>query len=173
MSIAESRVASFSCKAKILAVGSIVLIAMSAGPAKAEFCEEFNGIVATAGEGFAEFRGELVTGHVDPVSDTRVVWECLRALPGADRCEVEWLRQTYSYTLHWLRPDLEGHQEAFSAVRELLAGCGATERQVSKSGKSIWLVVDGQENLDVVLTYNSNRVRLSLSAVGFQNPGVQ
>lgn len=173
MSIAERRVAAFSRKSKILAVGSIVLIAMSTGPAKADFCEEFNGIVATAEEGFAEFRGELVTSHIDPVSDTRVVWECLQALPGADRCEVEWLRQTYSYTLHWLRPGLEAHQEVFAAVRELLAGCGASERQVSKSGKSIWLVVDGQENLDVVLTYNSNRVRLSLSVIGFQNPGVR
>lgn len=160
-------------RVKIVAVGLILLIAMGVDPAKADFCEEFELIVATAEDGFAEFRGELVTSHVDPVSDTRVVWECLQGLPGADRCEVEWLRQTYTYTVLWLRPDLETHKEVFAVVRELLAGCGATERQVSKSGKSIWLVVDEQEHLDIVLAYNSNRVRLSLSVVGFQNPGVQ
>lgn len=171
MAIEEPMVASLF-KAKTLKVCSILLITLNAGPAKANFCEEFDRIVATAGKGFTEFRGELVTSHVDPVSDTRVVWECLQSLPGADRCEVEWLRQSYTYTLHWLRPDLEAHEEAFAAVRELLAGCGAFEKQVSKSGKSIWLVIDGQENLDIVLTYNSNRVRLSLSVVGFQNPGV-
>jgi len=160
-------------RVKIVALGLILLIAMGIDPAKADFCEEFDGIVATAGEGFTKFRGELVTSHVDPVSDTRVVWECTQGLPGADRCEVDWLRQTYTYTVLWLRPDLEANKEAFAAVRELLAGCGATERKVSKSGKSIWLVVAGKERLDIVLAYNSNRVRLSLSVVGFQNPDVQ
>ena len=173
MSRSERMTTRIFFRVKIVALGLIFLIATSIDPAKADFCEDFELIVATAADGFAEFRGELVTSHVDPVSDTRVVWECLQGLPGADRCEVEWLRQTYTYTLLWLRLDLETHKEVFAAVRELLAGCNAMEKQVSKSGKSVWLVLDGQESLDIVLAYNSNRVRLSLSVVGFQNPGVK
>lgn len=165
--------AGISFKVKIIAFGLTLLITMGIDSARADFCEDFELIVATAEDGFAEFRGELVTSHVDPVSDTRVVWECLLGLPGADRCEVEWLRQTYTYNQMWLRPTLEAHAEVFSAIRELLAGCSAMERQVSKSGRSVWLVLDGQERLDIVLAYNSNRVRLSLSVVGFQNPGVK
>ena len=142
-------------------------------PGRAEFCQDLERIVAAAGDGFAELREELITNHVDPVSDTRVVWRCLPALPGANRCEVEWLRSTYTYQLLWLRATLEAHAETYAAVKALLVGCGVSEKQVSKSGKSTWFVLESRDDLDIVLAYNLNRVRLSISVVGFPNPGLE
>ena len=173
MSIVQSRLAGFPSGAKTVAFALMLMLAVGVSPTKADFCEDFELVVATAEEGFAEVRGDLILSHIDPISDMRVVWQCLKGLPGADRCEIEWLRQTYTYQVLWLGPNLEAQAEAFAAVRELLAGCGATEKQISKSGQSIWLVLDGQEDMDIILAYNSNRVRLSFSVIGFPNPGLE
>lgn len=150
-----------------------LLFLQQPGTLRADFCEDLDLVVASAGEGFRQVRGELVTGHVDPLSDTRVLWECGSGLPGVDRCHVEWQRQTFTYGVQWLGPNLEALEQEFEAVKELLAACGATEKQPSSSGKSIWYVIEGHEDLDIVLAYNSNRVRLSVSAIGYFNPGLQ
>ena len=130
-------------------------------------------ITDAAPVGFRDLRGEQISSHVDPVSDLRVVWQCLQGLLGANRCEVEWSRQTYTYQVLWLEANLEEHEKVFEAVEELVTGCGATVKKASKSGQSIWLTVEGQKDLDIVLTYNANRVRLSFSVIGFPNPGLQ
>ena len=149
------------------------LLAIGVGQVRADFCEYFGRISEAAPEGFRDLRGEQISNHIDPISDSRVVWECLQGLPGADRCEVEWRRQTYTYQVLWLGAELEVHEEIFEAVKELVAGCGATEKRISKSGQSIWFIVESQNDLDIVLAYNANRVRLSFSVIGFPNPGLE
>ena len=67
----------------------------------------------------------------------------------------------------------DAQEETFNAVRALLQGCGAVEKGSSKSGKSLWYRVGNRESLDIVLAYNINRVRLSISVVGFPNPGLE
>jgi hypothetical protein len=173
MSKPDSTVPVVPAVALPLAFGLMALFVMSGTPSRAEFCEDFSTIVAAAPEGFSQIRGERLSSRVDTTSDTRTVWQCSQGLPGVDRCEIEWLHQTFTYTVHWLRPTLEAHAEVFAAVRELLASCGAREKKVSSSGKSVWLVLEGREALDIVLAYNSSRVRLSLSAIGFPNPSLE
>jgi hypothetical protein len=170
MSITDPKAPRVPAGALPLALGLMAMFALGATPSRAEFCEDFDTIVAAAPEGFGEVRGERLSSQVDTTSDTRTVWQCSQGLPGVDRCEVEWSHQTYTYTVHWLRPTVEAHAEVFTAVRELLASCGAQEKKVSSSGKSVWLVLEGREALDIVLAYNSSRVRLGLSAIGFPNP---
>ncbi len=155
------------------ALAAALLSTLQPATSRADFCEDLGQVVASADEGFRQVRGELVTGHSDPLSDTRVLWECRSGLPGADRCQVEWQRQTFTYRAMWFGPDLEALQRKYEAVRELLAACGVTERQSSKTGKSLWYVIAGQDEIDIVLAFNSNRVRLSVSAIGYFNPSLQ
>jgi hypothetical protein len=162
-----------SVLAQSLAIGLMALLVVGVTASRAEFCEDFDAIVAAAPKGFSQVRGERLSSQVDTTSDTRTVWQCSQGLPGVDRCEVEWMHQTYSYTVHWLRPTGEAHAEVFTAVRELLASCGAQEKETSRSEKSVWLVLEERDTLDIVLTYNSSRVRLSVSAIGFPNPGLE
>ena len=160
-------------KTGILAIGLVGLLAVGVGRIEADFCEDFGHISAAASAGFRDLRGEQISSHIDPVNDLRVVWQCLQGLPGADRCEIEWLRQTYTYQVLWLAANLEEHERVFEAVEELVIGCGAMVKKASKSGQSIWFIVEGQEDLDIVLAYNTNRVRISISVIGFPNPGLQ
>ena len=148
----------------------LVLAASGAASPGTDFCDDFSAVVDASADGFAPLRGERLTSHVDPINDMRVVWQCLKALPGADRCQVEWARQQFVFEVLWLGPNLEAHEKTFSAVRQLVADCGAGENEVSKSGQSVWFKDPGRPDLDVVLTYNANRVRLSFSVVGFQQP---
>lgn len=160
-------------KTGILALGLVGFLAVGVGQIEADFCEDFGNVSAAASAGFEDLRGEQISNHIDPVNDLRVVWQCLEGLPGANRCEIEWLRQTYTYQVLWLEANLEEHEKVFEAVEELVIGCGAKVKKASKSGQSIWFIVEGQEDLDIVLAYNTNRVRLSFSVIGFPNPGLQ
>ena len=160
-------------KPGIVALGLVGLLVVGVGQVGADFCKDFGHISAAASVGFRDLRGEQISSHIDPVNDLRVVWHCLQGLPGANRCEIEWLRQTYTYQVLWLEANLEEHEKVFEAVEELLIGCGAKVKKASKSGQSIWFIVEGQEDLDIVLAYNTNRVRLSFSVIGFPNPGLQ
>jgi hypothetical protein len=116
-------------------------MSLAGEPLIAEFCEELAAVAAASADGFAALRGERLSSHVDPVSEMQVLWRCRHALPGADRCEVRWARQAYTYELHWLGDDLQAHEREFRVVAELL-------------------------------TYNANRVRLSFSVIGFQEPSL-
>jgi len=146
------------------------LLLVGAVPARAEFCEDLSVILDSGKEGFAAIRGELITRHEDPVSDMRMVWQCQKMLPGANTCEIDWFRQAYNYTAFWHRASLEAHAQAFAALDELLGGCGLTKKQTSKTGRSIWFKAEEAVDLDVVLAYNVNRVRLTFTASGFPNP---
>lgn len=139
-------------------------------PREPEICEDFTAIIQSSADGFEALRGEQITRHEDPVGDTRVLWQCTRMLPGANACEIEWSRQTFTYQAFWHRQNLDAHAEVFEALEELLGVCGVQPRKRSDSGKSLWLRVDDTTDLDVVLAYNINRVRLSFARIGFQNP---
>ena len=151
-------------------LGLIVLLVGGARSAPAEFCEDLEVILDSANGGFAGVRGELVSRHQDPLSDSRVVWQCSLALTGAKTCEVEWQRQAFSYNTFWHKPSEEANAEAFQALTELLSGCGLIQKDASKSGRSLWFVIENETNLDIVLAYNSRRVRLSFTTSGFPNP---
>ena len=74
-------------------------------------------IVDSARDGFTAVRGELVSRHVDPLSDTRVIWQCtLAALTGAQTCEVEWRRQAYTYNTFWHKQGEEDQCRDFSRL---------------------------------------------------------
>jgi hypothetical protein len=151
-------------------IGLIVLMIGVSSVGQADFCEDLEVILASAQDGFGEVRGDLISRHVDPLSDTRVVWQCTLALTGAETCEVEWRRQTYSYNTFWHKQSEEANAEAFAALEELLGGCGLTQKEASKSGRSLWFVSGDETNLDVILAHNDRRVRLSFTASGFPNP---
>lgn len=150
--------------------GVMVLLLVGVGAARAEFCEDLSLIVDSAPDGFATVRGDLVSRHQDPLSDTRVVWQCTLALTGAQTCEVEWLRQAYTYNTFWHKHDEEANTEVFRAVSELLEGCGLAEKQTSKSGRSALYAIEDVENLEIILARNARRVRLSFTTLGFPNP---
>ena len=151
----------------------LVLVSSLAGAAetlKADFCEDLDVVLESAEDGFVAVRGELVSNHQDPLSDTRVVWQCTHILSGARTCEVEWLHQAFSYNTYWHKQDAETNTQAFEALEELLSGCGLESRQTSKSGRSRLYGVEGETNLDITLAYNKRRVRLSFTTSGFPNP---
>lgn len=151
-------------------IGLIGVLLGGAVAAQADFCADLEVVLESAQDGFAAVRGELVSRHEDPLSDTRVLWQCAQALTGAHTCEVEWLRQTYSYSTFWHKQDEESNAEVFAALTDLLTDCGLSRKQTSKSGRSLWFVLEGESNLDVILAYNARRVRLSVSTSGFPNP---
>lgn len=146
------------------------LLVGGAGSAQADFCEDLEVILDSAEDGFAAVRGELVSRHQDALSDTRVIWQCTQALTGAHTCEVEWLRQAYTYNTFWHKQNEEANAEVFRALTELLGDCGLAQKEISKSGRSIWFVIEGETNLDIILAHNDKRVRLSFTTAGFPNP---
>ena len=152
------------------ALSLVGLLVGGSAAAQADFCDDLRVIIDAAEDGFTAVRGELVSRHVDPLSDTRVLWPCTVALTGARTCEVEWSRQAYTYNTFWHKKDEEANAEAFAALQELLEGCGLARKATSKSGRSLWLVIEGEDNLDVILAYNARRVRLSFTTSGFPNP---
>jgi hypothetical protein len=139
-------------------------------PVLGDFCEGLDAILESAETGFSAVRGDLISELQDPLGGTRVLWLCTQVLIGAKTCEVEWMRQAFSYNTYWHKQDERGNEEAFEALVELLNGCGLSAKEESKSGRSIWFVAEGQENLDVVLAYNARRVRLSMTTSGFPYP---
>jgi hypothetical protein len=140
------------------------------GVVQADFCADLDSVLESAASGFAAVKGELISDHQDALSDTRVVWQCTLALTGANTCEVEWFRQAFTYNTFWHKQTEEANAASFEALRELLLGCGLSEKETTKSGRSIWFVIEDRENLDVILTLNARRVRLSLTTSGFPNP---
>ena len=151
-------------------IGVIVFLIGLSSAGQADFCEDLEIILDSAQDGFGEVRGELISRHLDPLSDTRVIWQCTLALTGAKTCEVEWRRYSYSYNTFWHKQSEEANAEAFAALAELLDGCGLIRKQASKSGRSLWFVVEDETNLDIVLAHNDRRVRLSCTTSGFPNP---
>ncbi len=152
------------------ALGWMALLISGAGFAQADFCEDLEVLVASSSEGFSAVRGDLVSQHQDPLSDTRVVWQCTLALTGVHSCEVEWRQQAFTYNTFWHKQGVEANAGAFQAVTELLVGCGLRMKQTSKSGRSVLFESEAKPDLEVILAYNSRRVRLSLTASGFPNP---
>lgn len=151
----------------------VVLVAFLSSPvamARAEFCEDLERVLDSAADGFSEVRGDLVSEQVDPLSNTRVVWQCTLALTGAQTCEVEWHRQAYSYNTFWHKQDEGANTATFAALTELLTGCGLSQKSSTRSGRSLWFVRAGDSNLDLVLAHNGRRVRLSITTSGFANP---
>lgn len=149
-----------------------LLLFLVGGPtaARADFCEDLNVVLASAKDGFSAVRGELVSKHLDPLGDSRVVWQCTLALTGTKTCEVEWRLQAFTYNTYWHKQDEEANAETFEALTELLTGCGLAKKETSKSGRSIWYVIENEENLDAILAYTARRVRLSFTTAGFPNP---
>lgn len=154
----------------LLQLISTGLLIFLAGGAQAEFCEDLEEILTSANDGFKAVRGDLISRHQDPLSDTRVLWQCTLALTGAKTCEVEWLRQAFTYNTYWHKQGEEGNTEAFEALIELLTGCGLMQKQASKSGRSLLYESDAEPELEIVLAHNARRVRLSVTASGFPNP---
>jgi hypothetical protein len=146
------------------------LLVGGAGPSQADFCEDLGVILDSAEDRFAAVRGELVSQIEDTLSNTRILWQCTLALTGANTCEVEWLRQAYTYNTYWHKPSAEANAETFQALEELLVGCGLAKKETSKSGRSLWFVVEDETNLEIILAHNAKRVRLSFTASGFLNP---
>ena len=151
-------------------LGLTSLLVSGAGIAWADFCKDLEVVLESARDGFSAVRGDLVSRHQDPLSDTRVIWQCTQALTGAQTCEVEWLRQAFTYNTFWHKQDEQTNAATFQALTELLVGCGLMQKQTSKSGRSALYGSEGQTDLDIVLAYNSRRVRLSVTASGFPNP---
>ena len=135
-----------------------------------EICADFTAIVEGSAREFEGVRGELISQHLDPLSDTRVVWRCSRVPTGANSCEVEWTDQTLSYHAYWNRESPEETQRVFEALAELLTACGFEMRQSSKSGKSLWIVQPGDSDLDITLAHSNHRTRLTFSRLGVPAP---
>ena len=156
--------------ARVIVLVLVGLVILGSGSAHSDFCGDLATIRQSAVDGFSGARGELVSRHVDPLSDTRVVWQCALVLTGVRTCEVAWQKQAYTYNTFWHKKDEQANAETFEALQVLLDGCGLIRKGRSRSGRSIWWIVEGEDNLDITLAYNARRVRLSLSTVGFPNP---
>ena len=142
----------------------------STAEAKPEICKDFSEIVAASAHEFEGFRGELISQHVDPLSDTRVVWRCIRVLTGANACEVDWTDQTLSYQAFWNRQSAEQSEQVFGALTELLTSCGFELREISKTNRSLWLIRPGEPDLDITLAHNNHRTRLTFARLGVPAP---
>ncbi len=146
------------------------LLVGSLAVAQTEFCDDLQTILATADDGFTAVRGELITQHLDVLSDQRVLWECTHTLSGVRTCEVEWFRQAFTYNTYWHRQGEEGNADVFEALTELITGCGLVRKASSRSGRSHWFVIEDHPGIDITVAYNSRRVRFSCAASGFPNP---